>query len=141
MTIDELLNQARLEKVEPDLSAALANLEEANRHLDSAALIMSGDAEGAYSLLYDAARKAIAAHMLANGYRASRTKLGAHEATARYAEAVITGDYAADASALDRMRRQRNRIEYGSWHVSEKSLERDLLHAQRLVAAVSEQLG
>lgn len=32
--------------------------------------------------------------MLANGYRASKSKLGAHEATARYIEAVIGGEYA-----------------------------------------------
>jgi hypothetical protein len=82
-----LLDEGRIEAVEPDVDAAKNKLEEAKRHLASAAAIADDDPEGAYSLVYDAARKAADAHMLANGYRASKSKVGAHEATARYVEA------------------------------------------------------
>ena len=139
--IEKPLDEGRLELVKADTNAATTKLEEAKRHLQSAAAIADSDAEGAYSLLYDAARKAIDAHMLAHGYRASKKKLGAHEATARYAAATIGGDYAADASALDRMRKKRNRTEYDSWHISETTLEGDLAHARRLVSAVAETLA
>jgi hypothetical protein len=50
------------------------------------------------------------------------------------------GEYAANASALDRMRKQRNRTEYDIWHVPQNTLERDLDHAKRLVTAVDELL-
>ncbi|MBA2274463.1 MAG: hypothetical protein H0W21_11265 [Actinobacteria bacterium] len=40
-----------------------------------AAAIADNDPEDAYSLVYDAARKAVDAHMLANGYRTSKSKL------------------------------------------------------------------
>ena len=140
-TIQELLDKGRLEIIAADRVGAAAKLEEAKRHLQSAAVVADSDAEGAYSLLYDAARKAIDAHMLAHGYRASKKKLGAHEATARYAAAAIGGDYATDAFSLDRMRRQRNRSEYDIWHISQPTLERDLEHAQRLVSAVGQALA
>lgn len=79
--------------------------------------------------------------MAANGYRASRSRPGAHEAVGRYARAVIEGEYAADAKAFDRMRKHRNRTEYGSWMVPAATLEADSLHAARLIEAVAKDLG
>lgn len=140
-SIDDLLSEGRLEAVEPDIDAAKNKLKEAKRHLASAAAIADDDPEGAYSLVYDAARKAADAHMLANGYRASKSKLGAHEATARYVEAVVGGAYASDAGAFNRMRKHRNRTEYGSWHISSSTLETDSAHAARIVEAVEASLG
>ena len=52
-----------------DAATARASLAEARRHLASAKLIPGADPNGAYVLLYDAARKANAAHMLASGLR------------------------------------------------------------------------
>lgn len=135
-----LLDEGRIEAVEPDIGVAKNKLEEAKRHLASAAAIADDDPEGAYSLVYDAARKAVDAHMLANGYRASKSKVGAHEATARYVEAVIGGAYAADARAFNRMRKQRNRTEYGNWHISSSTLDTDSVHAARIVEAVGASL-
>lgn len=75
-----------------------------------------------------------------HGYRASKPKLGAHEATARYVEAVIGGKYASDALAFNRMRKQRNRTEYGNWHISSSTLETDSAHAARIVEAIEASL-
>jgi hypothetical protein len=136
-----LLKEGRIEAVEPDIDAAKNKLAEARRHLASAATIADDDPEGAYSLVYDAARKAADAHMLANGYRASKSKVGAHEATARYVEAVIGGKYASDARSFNRMRKQRNRTEYGNWHISSSTLETDSAHAAHIVEAVEASLG
>lgn len=135
--VEALLRDGRIEKVEADPSAARAKLGEAERHLDSAAQIAADDPAGAYSLLYDAARKAIDAHMLASGYRVSKSRLGAHEATARYASSVL-GE---DARHFDRMRRNRNRSEYGAWEVGRSTLEADARHARDIVAAVGGKLG
>lgn len=139
-SLDDLLKEGRIESVEADVAVAKDKLEEAKRHLASAAAIADDDPEGAYSLVYDAARKAVDAHMLANGYRTSKSKLGAHEATARYVEAVIGGKYWSDASAFNRMRKQRNRTEYRNWHISSSTLETDSAHAARIVEAVESSL-
>jgi hypothetical protein len=139
-SLDDLLNEGRIEAVEPDIDAAKNKLEGAKRHLASAAAIAENDPEGAYSLVYDAARKAADAHMLANGYRSSKSKVGAHEATARYVEAVIGGQYVSDARSFNRMRKQRNPTEYGNWHISSSTLETDSAHAARIVEAVEASL-
>ncbi|MBA3629665.1 MAG: hypothetical protein H0W55_08325 [Actinobacteria bacterium] len=140
-SLDDLLNEGRIEAVEPDVDVAKNKLKEAKRHLASAATIAANDPEGSYSLVYDAARKAVDAHMLANGYRASKSKLGAHEAKARYIEAVIGGAYVADARSFNRMRKQRNRTEYGNWHISPSILDTDSVHAARIVDAVKASVG
>ncbi|MGH2786433.1 MAG: hypothetical protein ACRDJV_00810 [Actinomycetota bacterium] len=139
-SFDDLVKKGRIEAVEADVAAAKDKLKEAKRHLASATAIADDDPEGAYSLVYDAARKAVDAHMLANGYRTSKSKLGAHEATARYVEAVIGGEYASDARAFNRMRKEQNRTEYGIWHISSSTLKIDSVHAARIVEAVEASL-
>ncbi len=140
--IDALVRDGRLERVEADTAAARTKLDEARRHLDSAQLIADADPAGAYALLYDAARKAVDAHMLASGYRVSKSRLGAHEATARYASAVLGGGrHGDDARRFDGMRRNRNRLEYGAWEVGRSTLEADLRHAHGIAAAVDQALG
>jgi len=140
--IEALVREGRLEGVEADMAAALLMLEAARRHLASASLLVDADPAGAYSLLYDAARKAIDAHMLASGYRVSKSRLGAHEATARYAVAALgSGRRGGSARRFDRMRRNRNRSEYGVWQIGRSTLEADLGHAHAIVEAVEERLG
>jgi hypothetical protein len=139
--VDALLRDGRMEKVEADPSAARDKLEDAKRHLDSAARIADSDPAGAYALLYDAARKSIDAHMLSVGYRVSKSRLGAHEATARYAAAVLGEGGGDDARHLDRMRRNRNRSEYGVWEVGRSTVEADLGHARAIVLAVERELA
>ena len=137
--LEALVMQGRIERVEADTSAARDRLEEAKHHLDSATLIAETDPSGAYSLLYDAARKAVDAHMLMSGYRVSKSHLGAHEATARYASSVLgSGQHGDSARRFDRMRRNRNRSEYGAWQIGRSTLEADLVHARAIVEAVEE---
>jgi hypothetical protein len=116
-------------------------LGDAARHLRSSRAIAGDDPEGAYALLYDAARKAVDAHMSAAGYRASKVRPGSHEAIALYAREVFAGEYLDDGRALDRMRKQRNKAEYQAWHISAGRLAGDLVHADRLVEAVRRELG
>jgi hypothetical protein len=58
-TIKDLLAAENLQKVAPSLDAAAASLDAATRHIDSALLLAEHDADGAYTLLYDAARKSL----------------------------------------------------------------------------------
>lgn len=136
MSIDDLVAARRLERVPADPAAARERLATCRRHLRSAGLIAEGDPDAAYALLYDAARKATAAHMLAAGLRA-RNAPGAHEATAQYAALAL--DVAA-AGELDRMRRFRNRIEYGTTRFSPAQVARDLAYATAIVECVESDL-
>ena len=113
-------------------------VQEAKQHLASAAAIAGDDANGAYYLLYDAARKAVSAHMLTNGYRV-RNAAGAHAAVAEYAARTLSEE--PSAAQLDRMRRNRNRSEYGHAHFNDRVVAADLEHARRIVAAVEAALG
>lgn len=138
--VAELVQRGRLEPIPPDISGAVAMLEEARLHLQSADLIASSDPNGSYALFYDGARKAVTAHMLASGYRVTRHRLGAHPAVIDYAEAIIGADrYRRDVRSFDRIRRNRNRSEYGIAMFGSADIRTDLAHARRIVQAVEEQ--
>ncbi len=138
-SLDQLLEEGRLERVPADPNMAASMLEEAKRHLLSAGQIMELDAVGAYSLLYDAARKAVTAHMLTSGYRAAPNRPGAHAAVVVYAAAALPSERLDDLIRnFDRMRRTRNRAEYELAIIGVKQLAADLHRAQRIVELVEE---
>jgi len=142
VTIADLVAQGRLEPVAADDAEARDLLAHAERHLRSARLLLADDPAGAYQLLYDAARKAASADMLAHGLRARANVAGAHAAVVAYAEEALGGE--ADARALarfDGMRRARNRSEYGGVTFGRAQVEADLAHAAAIVAAVRGRLG
>jgi hypothetical protein len=113
MSLDELLRSHRIERVEADPDAASAMLVEADRHRASAHAIAHADPNGAYQLAYDAARKAVQAHMSYEGLRV-RVKPGAHAVMAQYARLQLNDEL---GRRLDAMRARRNRSEYGVAHL------------------------
>ncbi|HEU4753771.1 MAG TPA: hypothetical protein VFU47_11745 [Armatimonadota bacterium] len=135
--IDRLLREHRIERVRSDRVAAASMLEEAERHLLAAERIADLDPNGAYELLYTAARKAVTAHMFENGYRVAKSRLGGHDAVVQYAEAALIGSVAREnVLQMDRMRRNRNRSEYGVRRFSEAEIREDLRHARAIVESV-----
>jgi hypothetical protein len=139
MSIDELRNRRLIEDVVPDPEGARVIIGECDRHLASAERIADTDPTGAFQLLYDAARKAIAAHMRAAGIRVT-DRSGAHATTGQYGLAAILG--AADSlREFDRMRRRRNRTEYGVAPVQPADVTAALAHAQAIVEAVRAEIG
>jgi RecA/RadA recombinase len=134
LNVDDLLRSGRLEVVPADRAAALVRLARAEQHLDTAAALVGHDNEVAYGSLYDAARKAVTALMLANGFRVP-AKPGAHEAVGIYAVNVLT-DPSGSVSQFQRLRRRRNKSEYDDIIVGRQDVENDLQHARDLVAAV-----
>ena len=130
-----------MERIQEDREEADDLLGHAETHLRSAKKLLGEDPEGAYQLLYDAARKATAADRLAQGYRAKSDQPGAHATVVLYAEEALA--QVADGEALanfDRMRRSRNRTEYGSMTVGSSQVEADLEHARAIVEAVRQRL-
>lgn len=134
LNVDDLLRSGRLEVVPADRAAALVRLARAEQHLDTAAALVGHDNEVAYGSLYDAARKAVTALMLANGFRVP-AKPGAHEAVGIYAVNVLT-DPSGSVSQFQRLRRRRNKSEYDDIIVGRQDVENDLHHARDVVAAV-----
>src|SRR5216683_2517037 len=136
VTVATLVRDGRVERVAADVPAAWTRVDEAKTHLASSAVLAKTDPALAYVALYDAARKAITAHMQALGYRATN-RPGAHHAVALYAEGTLaTGEADPHVRAFDRMRQIRNRSEYEQQPISTRVLSTDLEHAKAIVAAV-----
>jgi len=135
-TVAGLLRDGRIEQLNPDIPTAWSRVDEAKTHLVSSAALAATDPTLAYVALYDAARKAIAAHMQAHGYRVTN-RPGAHQAVGLYADATLaSGDALPHVRAFDRMRQVRNRTEYDQQPVTKRLLSTDLGHAQAIVSAV-----
>lgn len=111
-TVDALIADKLIEQVHPDRAAADRMLDEARAHLESAAKIADSDSAGAYALVYNAARKALAAVLENEGLRA--TSRGGHIAVFRAVHAQLHPPMGRTLEPFDRMRRHRNEIEYGA---------------------------
>lgn len=111
--LDDLLAEGLIERVPPDAAMAAQWLEDGGRHLVASQAIQEIDATGAYVLAYDAARKSVAAALLVEGFRV-RSRPGAHQALARFAGHLSDQTRVAALGRFDRLRRNRNRAEYGS---------------------------
>lgn len=134
MNTDDLVRSGRLERVPADRGAALDRVTACEQHLRSADLLAEVDPAMAYAALYDAARKAITAHMLARGYRAAN-RAGAHEAVGLYAAAEVV-DSTGNVLRFQSMRLRRNRSEYHDVPVGRQEVVADLTRARAIVAAV-----
>ncbi|MFC3688568.1 hypothetical protein [Aquipuribacter hungaricus] len=104
------------------------------QHLRSAGLLADVDPATACAALYDAARKAVTAHMLARGYRV-QNRAGAHEAVGLYAASELD-DPTGSVGWLQAMRLKRNRSEYHDVPVGRQEVAADLTRAWGIVAAV-----
>jgi uncharacterized protein (UPF0332 family) len=112
--IAELLEAAELQPVTADLRVAQLLLDDAGRHLATAAIALSSsDLSGAYQLAYDALRKSAASLLAVQGLRA--TSRGGHIAIQEAAQAQFGSTIKAFRS-IGRIRRARNSFEYPSTH-------------------------
>jgi uncharacterized protein (UPF0332 family) len=138
--LDELRALGRLQDIPADPQAISRLLEDADRHLRTAALgLEEGDLAGSYQLAYDAARKSLTAMLLSRGMRSRG--LGAH---ATLIEAVREM-FADEASIqvirpLERMRRVRNDAEYSGHPFDHDEVEHDLEAAAAIVAFAADVL-
>jgi hypothetical protein len=112
-SLEDLLSRGLIEPVETDPTTATQWLEDAGRHIAAAGKIADLDPSGAYVLAYDAARKSVAAALLMTGHRV-RSRPGSHQALAQHANSLATKTGEEALKRFDRLRRNRNRSEYGS---------------------------
>jgi hypothetical protein len=132
--LDDLRNKGLIEKVEPDQAAASGWLDDAGRHLDAATMVADLDPSGAYVLAYDAARKSVAAALLMSGHRVL-SRPGSHQALAQYAESIAIQADEPALTRFDRLRRNRNRSEYGSRTFGEAEVAEAIDTAKAIRAA------
>lgn len=109
-TVAAMLRDGTLERVSPSRKQADALLDQARRHLKTAALAADGDPVGAYQLVYDAARKALCAILENQGLRA--TSRGGHVVVLDAVLAQLDPPLGQVLRPFDRMRRRRNDAEY-----------------------------
>ena|SRR5579863_4490300 len=133
--IADLVSDAELERVEPSDDTCERLLQDAVRHLDTAAIALSnGDLSGAYQLAYDALRKSAASLLAAQGLRA--TSRGGHIAV----QDAVLAQFGASVPAFRsfaRIRRARNTFEYPSATTPGPSVD-DVNDAIASAAAVHE---
>ena len=111
--LDDLIAKRLIEPVDIDEHTAPKWIEDARRHLQAAQAVESIDPAGAYVLAYDAARKSVAAVLLMTGHRVT-SRPGSHQALALFAKTLAEDVHEPALAELDRLRRNRNRSEYGS---------------------------
>src|SRR6266498_3553024 len=111
-TLDSMINRGELERVPASREQADLLLAQAHQHVSSARAIAASDPAGAYQLLYDAARKSLAAVLENQGLRA--TSRGGHIAVRDAVSAQLDPPLGAVLRPFDRLRRRRNQVEYPS---------------------------
>lgn len=127
-TVDALIAGGELEPVPSSQAAAEAELARARIHVGSAQALLAGDPEGAYTLAYDAARRALAAVLQNQGLRA--TSRGGHRAVYEAVRAQLDPPLGSVLRPFNRMRVRRNEVEY-------RSSEAPAVTAEEVTADVS----
>lgn len=107
--VQGLLDQGELDEVPASSVQARTLLDDAERHFHSAEAIADSDPSAAYAVMYDGARKALAAILAQQGLRA--TSRGGHLAVQNAVEAQF-GRARAVVGPFNRIRRRRHDAEY-----------------------------
>lgn len=108
--IDQLLQQSRLTHVTPNRDLAEEYLRQAGTHLGASEAIRELDPAGAFALVYDAARLALAAVLVNQGLRPRGE--GAHAVLLEAAIAQLEPPRQKEIREFDWMRRLRNETQY-----------------------------
>jgi hypothetical protein len=108
--IDRMIAASELQRVPASRDHADSLILQARRHLVSADEISDDDPAGGYTLVYDAARKALTAVLENQGLRP--TTRGGHLAVYEAARAQLDPPMGQVLRPFDRMRRQRHDVEY-----------------------------
>ncbi len=137
-TLDSMINRGELERVPASREQADLLLAQAHQHVSSARAIAESDPAGAYQLLYDAARKALAAVLENQGLRA--TSRGGHIAVREAISAQLDPPLGGIFRPFDRLRRRRNQAEYPSADepgFGADDIDRDLPKVREIVEAAA----
>ena len=107
--VERLIQEGKLQRI-PATTYDGQTLRIPRNHLNSAEKTIEHDLEGAYTLVYDAMRKALVALLAVEGLRA--TSKGGHIVIHDCLKAQLSPQADNLLRAYDRMRRSRNNVEY-----------------------------
>lgn len=133
-TIDALISSGELERVPASRQAAEGELVRARTHIESARKLLASDPEGAYTLAYDAARRALAAVLQNQGLRG--TSRGGHTVIYEAVRAQLDPPLGPILRPFNRMRARRNEVEYRSSEapaVTPEEVASDLVKVEALI--------
>src|SRR5690554_4329683 len=105
-TVDSLLSEGRIERIQPNPELAILLLKQAETHLESARALVESDVPGAFQIIYDAARKSLAAILANQGLRSKGA--GAHAVLYEVVHAQLHPPLGSLLDPFDWMRRLRN---------------------------------
>jgi len=123
-TIEDLLRRGHLERVPANESEAQHLLTKATSHLKTATTVAGTDPEIAYDALYAAARKALAALLIQQGLRPTRS--GGHEVAIEAAHAQLVPPLGDVLRPFRHIKRRRNDGDYAG---SENQIHEEDIHA------------
>lgn len=132
--VQRLLDSGELQEIEVDQEHAEKLLRQARAHLRSVVRCQDDDFEGAYTLLYDAARKSLVALLEIQGLRP--TTQGGHIVVFESLIAQLQPPMGSVISPFNRMRRTRRIAEYPQRKdrdVTEADVREDLEKAEEIV--------
>ena len=132
--MDGLIDAGKLQKVATSRGHADRLIQQSKNHLKSSAISAGDDPEGAYSLLYTAARKSLTAVLEVQGLRPTST--GGHVVIYEALKAQIDPPPGRVVATFNRMRRSRNHSEYPPGtepELTEQDVLEDLEKAKEIV--------
>ena len=117
-TLDQLLDEERLQKVAPSRQLADVMIARATTHLATAEAIADSDPTAAFQTAYDGARKALVASIADQGLRTT-TSPGAHAVLLEACLAQLDPPLGATLRHFDWLRRTRSGAEYPALNAPE----------------------
>lgn len=133
-TIEALIDAGMLQRVTASTQQAQIMLDDASRHVASAAAVADADPLGAYVLTYDAGRKALASILEAQGLRA--TVKGGHIVLFDAAMAQFDPPLGTIIKPFNRIRARRNQVEYASGENPEMTSEEVLADLEKAAGLI-----
>lgn len=128
------LNKKLIEEIEIDIKQVHRKIGQAENHITSARNTLINDKEGAYVLLYDAARKGLMAILYLQGVRP--TVFGGHSIILDVLIPQCSASEVALIGPFNRLRKVRNSVDYPKTEYSEideTSLHEDFNKAVKIV--------
>jgi len=132
---NKYLSKKLIDEIKTDINQVHRLIAQAENHLRSAKNSMKDDKEGAYILLYDAARKGLISILYLQGIRP--TSYGGHSIILDVLTPQCTQSDLAIVRPFNRLRKVRNSVEYpktDSFEIDEDSLREDFSAAAKIVA-------
>ena len=140
--VQTLLDSGDLQKIAVDQEHSEKLLRQARAHLSSATRCQDDDLEGAYTLLYDAARKSLVALLEIQGLRP--TSQGGHIVVFEAVSPQLHPPLGGVIQPFNRMRRTRRVVEYPQMKdqdVTAADVREDLEKAEEIVKLAEILLG